>query len=120
MRTGRPKGSKDKQPRKSGWRKLAESEGMKAEGSISMPELMRQIALRRWERGDEDGALIAAEKAAPYFAPKLSATTAQVSHEFDVAGLTDAELARELAALGAAFAGTESGDEAAYDSPLAH
>jgi len=37
-----------------------------------MPEMMRQIALRRWEAGDDDGALFAAEKAAPYFAPKLS------------------------------------------------
>lgn len=41
---------------------------------LPMHEMMREIARRRWFAGDENGALYAAEKAAPYFAPKLSAT----------------------------------------------
>lgn len=53
---------------------MAEASGVA--GELSMPEMMRQIALSRFARGDEDGALQAAEKAAPYFAPRLSAVDA--------------------------------------------
>ena len=70
----RPKGSRDRPPRRTAARKLVDAAGLA--GELSMPEMMRQIALARFARGDEDGALQAAEKAAPYFAPRLSAVDA--------------------------------------------
>ena len=73
----RPKGARDKQPRRTAARKMAEVE--RVPGELTMPEMMRQIALSRFARGDEDGALQAAEKAAPYFAPKLSAVDSHVT-----------------------------------------
>jgi hypothetical protein len=70
----RPKGVAETRPRRTAARKLIDAHAHGAAGDLPMPEMMRRIALARYERGDEDGALQAAEKAAPYFAPRLAAT----------------------------------------------
>lgn len=114
----RPKGIKETKPRLTTNRKLAAQYAAGEE--ITMPELMRKIALLRWAEGDRDGALIAAEKAAPYFAPKLSSTTATVAHTVNAAGLTDAELDRELAAAGVAPDRVGSGEEAPDNPRVTH
>ena len=55
------------------------------------------MMLLRINRGDYDGALAAAEKAAPYMHPRLNATDVNVRHSY--AGKSDAEVAAEIESL---------------------
>jgi hypothetical protein len=86
----RPKGVAETRPRRTAAKKLLDSARHQAAGDIEMHEMMRQIALMKWRQGDLDGALIAADKAAPYFAPKLSSTDARVRADVSVAQPVDA------------------------------
>ena len=83
----RPKGVRETKPRATAARKFAAA--FAPDADISMPEIMRQIALRRWKAGDDEGALFAAEKAAPYFAPRLASTQAVVKADVSIANDID-------------------------------
>jgi hypothetical protein len=60
-------------------------------------QVMQIIMQVRIEQADFDGALVAAEKAAPYVHARLNATDVRVQHS--VAGKSDAEVAAEIEAL---------------------
>jgi hypothetical protein len=57
-------------------------------------EVMHAIMLLRVSKGDYDGALSAAEKAAPYCHARLNATDVKVQHS--ISGKSDAELTAEI------------------------
>jgi len=70
---------------------------MLAELKLSPLEVMQAVMLLRINRGDYDGALVAAEKAAPYMHPRLNATDVNVRHSY--ANKSDAEVAAEIESL---------------------
>jgi hypothetical protein len=70
---------------------------MLAELKLSPLEVMQAVMLLRINRGDYDGALVAAEKAAPYMHPRLNATDVNVRHSY--ASKSDAEVAAEIESL---------------------
>ena len=65
--------------------------------SFTPLQIMYAVMQIKLERGDPDGALVAAEKAAPYVHARLNATDVRVQHS--VAGKSDAEVAAEIEAL---------------------
>jgi hypothetical protein len=67
---------------------------MLAELKLSPLEVMQAVMLLRINKGDYDGALVAAEKAAPYMHAKLNATDVNVRHSY--ASKSDAEVAAEI------------------------
>jgi hypothetical protein len=75
LKMARPKGSRDKAPRLTAARKQAEVAA--AEG-ITPLEVMLRVMRERWETQDKDGALAAAEKAAPYLHAKLASVDSTV------------------------------------------
>jgi hypothetical protein len=70
---------------------------MLAELKLSPLEVMQAVMLLRINKGDYDGALVAAEKAAPYMHPRLNATDLNVRHSY--ASKSDAEVATEIESL---------------------
>ena len=109
---GRPTGSASAKSRAIADR--AASEG------VTPLEVMLEAMRDLHGRGKLAEAAHFARDAAPYMHPRLSATTATVAHSFDTNGLTDADLARELAAARAALPGFAGRDEEADDPPVTH
>jgi hypothetical protein len=74
--------------------------------SFTPLQIMYAVMQIKLERGDPDGALVAAEKAAPYVHARLNATDVRVQHS--VAGKSDTEVAAEIEALRAKLAVSRS------------
>ncbi len=95
---GRKKGTLNKKTqRRLALEKLSSDELqqiMLAELKLSPLEVMQAVMLLRVNRGDYDGALAAAEKAAPYMHAKLNATDINVRHSY--ASKSDTEVAAEI------------------------
>jgi hypothetical protein len=70
---------------------------MDSEVKMTPLQAMLGILKIRVDQGDFEGALLAAEKAAPYVHARLNATDVRVLHS--VAGKSDSEIAVEIAAL---------------------
>jgi hypothetical protein len=74
--------------------------------SFTPLQIMYAVMQIKLEKGDPDGALVAAEKAAPYVHARLNATDVRVQHS--VAGKSDAEVASEIEALRAKLEASRS------------
>jgi hypothetical protein len=67
---------------------------MMAEIRATPLEVMHAVMLLRASKGDYDGALVAAEKMAPYVHARLNAAEVKVSHS--LAGRSDVDLATDI------------------------
>jgi hypothetical protein len=71
-------------------------------------EVMHAVMMLRVSKGDYDGALVAAEKAAPYCHARLTASEVKVRHS--LAGRSDAELAADIEMIRQKLALATTGD----------